>query len=206
MFNVLEFARNNNVRKVVYPSSMSVYAGNQTPHKESIYPIPRNTYGAAKIACESLASSNSDYVNSTGLRISAVYGPGEEKKTNIASVIYLFLNDIKNGLDPVIFGDGTQARDFIYLDDTMNAIFKSIDLNFKGVINVGSGNSISFNDLIRKIIKVTGKNVKPKYISKQINYVENLKADITLMREKLSINPINIEDGIEKFAKYLKIV
>lgn len=206
MFNVLEFAKNNNVRKVVYPSSLSVYAGNNIPHKESIYPIPRNTYGAAKIACESLASSYFDYLDSIGLRVSAVYGPGEEKKTDFASVIYLFLNDIKKGSNPIIFGDGTQSRDFIYLDDAINAILKSINLNFKGIINVGSGNTISFNDLIGKIIKITQKKVKPEYVRKQINYVENLKADITLMKEKLSINPINIDDGIKKFAKYLGII
>lgn len=137
MFNVLEFAKKIEVVKLVYPSTASVYAGNENPHSENILPKPRNTYGAAKLACEGLASAYYHYVNSTGLRIFAVYGPGEENKLDCASVVYLFLNEIKNKRKPIIYGDGTQTRDFIYIDDAIDGIINSLESNYNGVINVG---------------------------------------------------------------------
>ena len=80
LLRALEFAKQNNVKKVIYPSTGSLYAGNEMPHNEKVYPKPRNLYAAAKFACEGLANSYSDFVKSIGLRIFAGYGPGEEWK------------------------------------------------------------------------------------------------------------------------------
>ena len=145
-------------------------------------------------------------VNSIGLRIFAAYGPGEEKKQNLSSVINLFLNDVLKNEIPVIFGDGTQTRDFIYIDDVITAILNSAEISQQGIINVGSGNSISFNQIIEKIGIHTGKKINPQYVKKELSYVENLQADTQLMKSILNINPISIDSGITKFAKYLKII
>ena len=84
MKNILDFGKNNSVDKLIYPSSGSVYGNNSLPHSEDIIPQPSNQYGAAKIKCENLAENYLDYVDSTGLRIFAAYGPGEEKKQNLS--------------------------------------------------------------------------------------------------------------------------
>src|SRR3990172_1108647 len=112
-WNVLEFAKENGVKKVVYPSSGNVYSGNEMPHVETVYPKPKNLYAAAKVACEALANSYADFVKSLGLRISAGYGPGEEWKGDFGSAPFLFIRDIMNGKSPEIWGDGNQTRDLI---------------------------------------------------------------------------------------------
>ena len=206
MKNILEFAKKNSVKKLIYPSSASVYAKNSPPHTENIIPKPSNPYGSAKVECENLAHSYNDTVNSIGLRIFAVYGPGEETKQNLSSVINLFLGDVKNSRKPVIFGDGTQTRDFIYFDDAISAIINSTELPQQGIINVGSGISTSFNLVIEKIGNIVEKKIKPVYVKKESNYVEKLQADTKLMESTLKIHPLSIELGISKFAKYLNII
>lgn len=206
MKNILEFAKKNSIKKLIYPSSASVYAKNSPPHTENIIPKPSNPYGSAKVECENLAHSYNDTVNSIGLRIFAAYGPGEEAKQNLSSVINLFLEDVKNSRKPVIFGDGTQTRDFIYVDDAISAIINSTELPQQGIINVGSGISTSFNLVIEKIGNIVEKKIKPVYVKKESNYVEKLQADTKLMESTLKIHPLSIELGISKFAKYLNII
>mgnify|MGYP001192469360 FL=1 len=206
MKNILQFAKNQSVTKLIFPSSGSVYSQNSKPHIENIIPKPSNLYGEAKVECENLAKNFTDDVNSIGLRIFAVYGPGEEKKLNLSSVVNLFLNDLSQKKDPIIFGDGTQTRDFIYVDDAITGILNSSESSYQGVVNIGSGISTSFNQIIEKIGIQTGKNISPKYVKKELSYVENLEADTTLMNSILNINPISIDSGIKKFAEYLKII
>ena len=206
MKNILEFAKKNSIKKLIYPSSASVYAKNSPPHTENIIPKPSNPYGSAKVECENLAHSYNDTVNSIGLRIFAAYGPGEEAKQNLSSVINLFLGDVKNSRKPVIFGDGTQTRDFIYVDDAISAIINSTELPQQGIINVGSGISTSFNLVIEKIGNIVEKKIEPVYVKKESNYVEKLQADTKLMESTLKIHPLSIELGISKFAKYLNII
>jgi len=199
-----EFAKENDVKKVIYPSSGSNYAGNKMPHKEDIYVKPRNLYGAAKVACEGLAASYSDFVKSVGLRIFAGYGPGEEWKGDFGSVIYLFIQDYMRGKTPEVWGDGKQTRDFIYIDDIIKAVIKSSEIDYVGIINVGTGKSISFRELLEIIKKTIGTDISPVFVPKEANYVENLEADTTLMKNLLEIEPIRPEEGIKKFVSYLK--
>ena len=206
MKNILEFAKINSIKKLIYPSSGSVYANNFPPHDENVIPKPSNKYGIAKVECENLAKKYVDEVNSIGLRIFAAYGPGEEKKQNLSSVINLFLDDVSKNNVPVIFGDGKQTRDFIYIEDVITGILNSAELSQQGIINVGSGISTSFNQIIEKISVQTGKEINPQYVKKESSYIDNLQADTKLMKSILKINPTSIDSGIKKFAQYLKII
>jgi len=206
MKNILEFAKINSIKKLIYPSSGSVYANNSPPHDENVIPKPSNKYGIAKVECENLAKKYVDKVNSIGLRIFAAYGPGEEKKQNLSSVINLFLNDVLKNNVPVIFGDGKQTRDFIYIEDVVTGILNSAELSQQGIINIGSGISTSFNQIIEKISVQTGKEINPQYVKKELSYIDNLQADTKLMKSILKINPTPIDYGIKKFAQYLKII
>ena len=206
MKNILEFTKINSIKKLIYPSSGSVYANNFPPHDENVIPKPSNKYGIAKVECENLAKKYVDEVNSIGLRIFAAYGPGEEKKQNLSSVINLFLDDVSKNNVPVIFGDGKQTRDFIYIEDVITGILNSAELSQQGIINVGSGISTSFNQIIEKISVQTGKEINPQYVKKELSYIDNLQADTKLMKSILKINPTSIDYGIKKFAQYLKII
>ena len=113
---------------------------------------------------------------------------------------------MKHNKNPVIFGDGNQTRDFIYVNDAISSILNSAELSQQGIINVGSGISTSFNQIIEKIGIITGKKITPQYIKKESAYVENLQADTRLMKSSLKINPISLDSGIAKFAQYLGII
>ncbi len=204
LYNVLEFAKKNKVKKIIYTSTGSLYAGNRMPHREELYPIGFNLYAAAKIACEALANSYSNHVKSLGLRVFAGFGPGEERKKDFASVVCLFAKDALEGRKPVIFGDGNQIRDFVYIDDVVLALTRAAEIEETGIINVGTGKGISFNEIWRTIKNHLNTEINPEYIAKDVNYVEELEADTFKMRKILKIMPHPTEDGIRKFVDYLK--
>ena len=203
LYNVLEFAKKNGVKKVVYPSTGSLYAGSEMPHREDLYPKGFNIYAAAKVACEALANSYSNDVKSVGLRIFAGYGPGEEWKRDFGSIIYLFIRDIMENKKPVIYGDGNQTRDFVHIEDVIKAIIRAAEIEHGGIINVGTGESVSFNEILRIVNKLLNTNAEAEYIKKETNYVEDLEADTFRMRKILGIKPMNPEEGIRKFVEYL---
>jgi UDP-glucose 4-epimerase len=200
-----EFAKDHGVKKVIYPSSGAIYSGNKMPHTENVYPRPRNLYGAAKIACEALANSYSNFVKSVGLRIFVGYGPGEEWKGDFGSAPYLFIRDLMNGKSPEIWGDGGQTRDLIYIDNLIEMILKSTEINYTGILNLGTGESISFKEMVVRIKKILDSNVEPVFVPKKdANYLEHIKADITLNKKLLGIRPVYANDGLRKFIDYLK--
>ena len=204
LYQALEYSKQNNVKKIVYPTSGSNYAGNEKPHSENIYPKPRNLYAASKVACEGLASSYSDFVKSIGLRIFCGYGYGEEWKKDFGSVAYLFIKDYLNGNPPEIWGDGSQTRDFIFIDDVVKCIIASAETDYVGIINVGTGKAISFKEILKIIKENIHTEIEPTFVPKEQNYVEHLEADTNLMKEILGVEPISPKEGIKKFIEYLK--
>lgn len=204
LFRALEFAKQNNVEKVIYPSTGSLYAGNEMPHNEKVYPKPRNLYAAAKVACEGLANSYSDFVKSVGLRIFGGYGPGEEWKKDFGSVLYLFIRDYMNGNPPEVWGDGRQTRDFIYIDDIIKCILAAAEIDYNGVVNIGTGKAISFKELLQIIKESLAMEIEPTFIPKEQNYVEDLEADTILMKDLLGVEVITPQEGIKKFINYLR--
>jgi len=204
LYNALEYSKKNNIKKLIYPSSGAIYSGNEMPHTEKVYPKPRNLYASAKVACEALANSYSDFVKSVGLRIFVGYGPGEERKEDFGSAPYLFIRDIMKGKTPELWGDGNQTRDFVYIDDLVSMIIKSAEINHTGIVNIGTGNSFSFKELIEEIKKILNSNIEPIFIPREINYLEHIKADVTLTNELFEMKPISLQEGIKKFIDYLK--
>ena len=196
---VLEWAKTNAVKKVVYPSSGSVYGNTPFPQSEGMIPKPVNLYGVCKLACENIAKVYSEFIPSVMLRIFAGYGPFEDHKSEFASVATLFLNKIVKNEPPVIYGDGTQSRDFIYIDDVVRAFLSSLEKDVEGVINVGSGKPYKFNDVIDIINNLLGKEIRPVYVDKPVNYLENTQADITKMENLLNIKPLLLESGLERY-------
>jgi len=203
--NIMEVAVETECRKVIYPSSGSVYGGVPPPQSEDTIPKPINLYGIAKFTCEEIANyySQTKGVRSVGLRIFAGYGPGEDHKGEIASPVTIFLKSVLKDKNPIIFGSGTQSRDFVYIDDIIEAIMRCAERDVPSIINVGSGKAYSFNDVIKLINELLGKSVKPKYVLKPVNYLEKTQADTTLMTKALAINPLGLEEGLKKYVSLM---
>lgn len=199
--NVFEYAKRFGVKKVVFPSSSSVYGNTPLPQSENTPTAPINMYGVTKLTCEYMARLYSNFVPSVGLRIFAGYGPGETHKGEIASVITLFMDAIGKRSKPIIFGDGSQSRDFVYISDIVESVLKSIENDFAGIINVGSGESHTFIEVVDLINHALGTSISPHYIEKPAQYFERTRAEITKMKKILGIIPTNLDDGLKKYLE-----
>jgi UDP-glucose 4-epimerase len=200
--NIMEFAKERNIKKLVYPSSGSVYGNTSLPQHEKLIPRPVNLYAISKLTCEFIAENYSKTVPNVGLRIFAGYGPGEGHKGSFASVVTLFLLSILKNKLPVLYADGNQSRDFVYIDDVVNAIVSAAEKDIENeIVNIGSGKSHTFNEVIHLINQLLGKQIRPRHVNKPSNYLEKTLADITKMRKLLNIKPLDLESGLEKYIE-----
>ena len=206
--HLMEFAREKKV-KVILTSSSSVYNGNPIPWKEDMRIIPSDFYTECRYAMERIAEVyNKLYgVKCVVLRLFSVYGPREKFKGTYANLVSQFLWAIKKGEQPIIFGDGTQTRDFIWVKDVVKAYLLAMekDIDFD-VFNVGTGKNYSLNEVVEIINKTLGKNVKPKYVENPIkNYVFHTLADISKAENVLKFKAkVSLKEGIEILAKKFK--
>ena len=185
--------------KVVYASSSSVY-GNpiQVPIKESDDKNPFNPYAKTKLKDDELAEKYArNGLKVIGLRYFNVFGPGQSKE--YAGVIKLFLERIQQGLPPLINGDGLQVRDFVYVDDVVNANMLAMESNVNGeFFNIGTNSVVSVLDLANMIIKFSGLKLKPIHRPPVPGDVKATQADITKAKMMLKWKPTT---SIENWLK-----
>ena len=184
---ILEFAKKNNAR-VVFASSSSLYNGVPAPHREDVQIKPTDYYTEARYSVERFAEFYQKYhnVSSTGLRPFSIYGPREQSKGVYANIVSQFLWTMQKGEGPVIYGDGTQTRDFIYVDDMVDAFVLAMKSGKTGIYNAGTGRSHSFNDVIDVLNEALGTKIKATHIPNPINnYVPSHHADITKAEREL---------------------
>ena len=196
--NILKLAKKNNF-KVVYASSSSVYGNpERIPIRESDSKNPINPYAETKLKKEELAIKYSQMgVKVIGLRYFNVFGKGQSKE--YAGVLKLFLEKIRDKIPPKINGDGTQFRDFVYVEDVANANIMSMDSNVNHeFFNVGTNTSITILDLAKTIIKFAGLNIEPIFGPALKGDVQKTIANIDLIKEKIGWEPkIMLEKWIE---------
>lgn len=166
-FNVLEGCVNNNIKKLIYSSSASVYGDAiELPMKENHPFNNRNFYGATKIAGEAMCRAFYDRygLNYVGLRYMNVYGPGQDQHAVYTSVIPILLNNIDANQEPVINGDGSQAYDFIYVEDVArcNVLALKADAT-DDFYNAGTGIQTSIKELCNTILALKKSNIKVRY-------------------------------------------
>ena len=185
--------------KVVYASSSSVY-GNpiQVPIKESDDKNPFNPYAKTKLKDDELAEKYArNGLKVIGLRYFNVFGPGQSKE--YAGVIKLFLERIQQGLPPLINGDGLQVRDFVYVNDVVNANMSAMESNVDGeFFNIGTNSVVSVLDLANMIIKFSGLKLKPIHLPPVPGDVKTTQADITKAKMMLKWKPTT---SIENWLK-----
>ncbi len=202
--NAFEFAKTVGAQKVVYPSSGSVYGTAPAPQSEHGLAKPTNLYGITKLTCEKIAMWNFDQVPSVGLRIFAGFGPGEEHKGDYASVVTIFLNCMLKNERPVIFGDGTQNRDFVYIDDVVDSIVSSAEKSISNtIVNVGTGRNLKFNDVVNIINDLLGKKIEPVFVPKPEKYFDYTLAETSFMQKQLGIVARSPEEGIKEYLSLL---
>lgn len=167
-FNVLEACVRNNIKKLIYSSSASVYGDAvQVPMTEDHPFNNKNFYGATKIAGESMCTAFNDRygLNVIGLRYMNVYGPGQDQHAVYTGVVPIMLNKIAANEAPVINGDGSQAYDFIYVEDVARANIAALESDVKiGFYNVGTEVQTSIKTLCDTILMLKKSDLKVQYI------------------------------------------
>ena len=210
---VLEWARKNGAKKVLYASTSSLYGNNPMPLTEDQHVRPLNHYAVTKELYEHCGECyNRVYpeMDIIGFRFMSVYGPNEEAKGKYANIISQFSWDLARDLSPVIYGDGSQTRDFTNVRDVVQGITRAIETDQKLgaiVFNIGTGRATSLNEIVEALIKAFGKEIKPTYIENPVKegYIQGQHADISHIQQVLEYEPtVKLEDGILEQVKNLR--
>ena len=195
--NILKLAKEYGF-KIVYASSSSVYGNPKSvPIKENDDRNPLNPYAKTKLEDELLAEKYSEMgVHIIGLRYFNIFGRRQSKE--YAGVIKLFLEKIQQNKAPIINGDGSQTRDFVYVEDVVKANILAMDSNIKyKFLNVGTGFSISILDLANACIEASGLSLKPVHGPQLPGDILDSKADLELIKKSLEWKPITkLEDWL----------
>lgn len=208
---IFEYCLKNDIPLIIAGTS-SVYNGNELPYSEEMEIKPFDFYTEVRYSIERLAKVYSSLygLRVIVLRLFSVYGPKEQFKKCYANMITQFIwHGLKNKR-PIIYGNGTQTRDFIHVSDVCEMFYlsykliKDVENGFFEIFNVGSGIETSFNQIWEIICDMLGKNIKPKYVENPIkNYVYRTRADMTKVLEWFGFYPsIELENGIEMQIKY----
>ena len=160
-FNVIEAARDASVKKIVFSSASSVYGDTEQTMDENHPLNARTMYGASKIAAEYFLRAFYDMykLDYLILRYMNVYGPGQE-----GGLIMNVLKRIKQGSPPVIFGDGSQSFDFVYIDDVVNANILAMESNVTDeAFNIGGEEEVTVKQLVHNLLELTGSDLTPEF-------------------------------------------
>ena len=202
--NILESARLNRVKRVVFSSSAAVYGDEPTqPKSESSIVKPISPYGYDKFICEQYMKLYSELylVETVSLRYFNVYGQRQSATSDYSGVISIFENKFKNNDIPNIYGDGEQYRDFIYVKDVALANIKAMNIqNISGeVFCVGTGIKTSINDLFDLLNKKYDKSFKQNYLDVRVADIKESVCDNSKIKKVLRLeNFTKFKDGILK--------
>jgi UDP-glucose 4-epimerase len=193
-FHVFDAARNAGVRRIIFTSSAAVYGdSDQLPLKETVPPRPLAPYGLDKLYGEHLgALYHSLYRQEVlALRYFNVFGPRQDPGSPYSGVISIFVNRLRSGRAPTIFGDGEQTRDFVYVGDVVEANMRAMFGDYHGfrAFNVGSGRQTSLNQLLLQLQQLTGTSINPDYAEARAGDIRHSVADISLIQKELGYTP-----------------
>ena len=205
-YNVLAASAKNNVKRVILASSSSVYGDIREAARESMIPETySNFYPMTKRINEMTAKLFSIAgLETISLRYFNTYGLGENSKGDYSSVIWKFINSIRNEKKPIIYGDGTQRRDFIYVDDTVMASVLAMKNGIPGEsYNVGTGKTTDFNTIFHIVKEEMGYQGEAEHVPNLLkSYQMFTLADITKARGELKFGPrYDIRDGVKRMIK-----
>jgi nucleoside-diphosphate-sugar epimerase len=201
--NVLVAARDAKVKRVVFAGSTAVYGDTLTlPTNETVPPAPISPYGASKLAGEIYGQvfGRSYGLEFVSLRYFNVFGPRQDPGSPYSGVLSRFHAALLGGAPPIVFGDGEQSRDFVYVGNVAEANLLACEA--KGAaglaINVGTGNRHTLNQTLALLEKITGRPAKAKYAPPREGDIRDSQADITRARSVLGYSPrVGFEEGLK---------
>ena len=210
-FSLLDAARRNNVRRVVYAASSSAYGDQPTlPKVEHMLPDPLSPYAVAKLVGEYYCQVFTRVygLETVSLRYFNVFGPRQDPGSQYSGVVSRFISTLLSDERPVIYGDGEQSRDFTYIDNVVFANMRAAsaaDASGK-VINVANGQRITLNELLAELKDLTGKqDVTAEYREPRVGDVRHSLADITLAQQFLGYeSKVDLREGLQRTIDWWK--
>jgi UDP-glucose 4-epimerase len=206
-WNVIEAARAAGIKKLVYSSSASVYGDALAIPMTEDHPFNNRTmYGATKIAGEQFlrAVYEQHKLSYLALRYMNVYGPRMDYKGAYVSVIMKVLDRIANGQRPVIFGDGSQAYDFVHVDDVARANLLAMKSEAADrCLNVGFGVQTTINELVQQLLRLTGSELQPEYKTNEQMFVTNRIGSTDLARDLIGFEArVPLLEGLRSVVEW----
>jgi nucleoside-diphosphate-sugar epimerase len=207
--NVLLAARDEDVRRVVFASSSSVYGPQREyPQREDAAARPISPYGVSKLAAEGYCRAfNQVYgIETVAVRYFNVFGPRQDPLSQYAAVIPRFITAALRNQAPVVFGDGEQSRDFTYIDNTIDGtVLASSAPGVAGeTFNVACGEATTLNQLLDYVREISGKPVEATYEDGQPGDLRRSQADISRARESLGYDvQVDVHSGLERTFAHL---
>lgn len=209
--NVLELARRYDVEKVIYASTSEVYGSAQYVPMDEKHPLdPMHPYGASKLAADRMCHA---YIQTYGASICIVrlfntFGP-RQKDTGYGGAISIFAKRVLNNQPPIIYGDGKQSRDYLYVEDAVKAYELVLESkkDLRRPINFGTGKDITILDVANKVIRLFGKGnkIKPIHVAPRPGEVRKLVADNKKAKELLGWEPeFSFDKGLKRFVEWYR--
>ncbi|MEN1760788.1 NAD-dependent epimerase/dehydratase family protein [Anoxynatronum sibiricum] len=208
-FNVLEACVRNNIKKLIYSSSASVYGDAvELPMSEEHPYNNRTFYGATKIAGEQMCRAYHDRygLDYAGLRYMNVYGTRQDYKGAYVAVIMKILDRIDQGLSPIVYGDGSQAYDFVYVSDVARSNICALKADETDTFyNVGRGTKTTIKELCEMILKITGSDLDIQYESAGQTFVTNRIGSTEKAEMEIGFTAqIELEEGLRNLIEWRK--
>jgi len=208
--NVLVAARDTAVKRVVFSASSAAYGDHPAlPRVESQEPRPLSPYALAKLASEYYCRIFTRVygLETVALRYFNIFGPRQAPDSPYSGVLSLFIAAYLRGATPTIYGDGEQSRDFTYVDNAVDATLRACAATdaVGRVVNVGTGERHTLNEIISLLNNILGKQVTPRYDAPRAGDVKHSHADIALARKLLGYEPkIRFEEGLKKTVAWFR--
>jgi len=208
--NILLAAKASGAKRVIHSSSASVYGDEPSlPKKESSPLKPLSPYALTKMSGEEYAALfNRLYnVETVVLRYFNVFGPRQDPASPYSGVITKFVSLLKAGKQPIIFGDGKQTRDFIFVKDIVQANLKAMTSPKAAgkVFNIATGKQVSLNELLATLCTILDTKISPKYEARQPGDILHSAADISEAKSVLNFLPAaSFQEGLKQTVAYLK--
>jgi nucleoside-diphosphate-sugar epimerase len=202
--NVLEAARQQGTKRVVFASSAAVYGDlPELPKREDMPLKPLSPYAVDKLASEYACQMYTHLhgLETVCLRYFNVYGPRQDPSSPYSGAISVFADRLKKGERPVIYGDGEQTRDFVFVSDVVEANIRAatVDQAAGRVINIATGREISLNTLLKSMCRILKRKFEPGYENVRPGDIRNSSAQIGLSRDALNwVSNVEVDEGLDK--------
>jgi UDP-glucose 4-epimerase len=206
--NLLEAARRHRVRRFIYASSAAVYGDSAAlPVREDTSLRPLTPYASDKLAGEHyLAFYARKYdIKETAFRFFNIYGPRQDPSSPYSGVISIFVDKARKGHPITVFGDGFQSRDFVYVSDLVEILYRTLERQSTAgqIMNVGRGVECSLLDLLDELERLMGKPIERRFEAPRIGDIRNSRADVarlTTFLDYVPSTPIGV--GLKELLQY----